>query len=502
MNPVVQVKGLSKRFPGVQALDDVSVSFHEGSVHALLGENGAGKSTLGKILAGLYQPDGGEILFAGKPVHFRTPNDAVHCGIAMVHQELLFAENLSVAENLCLAEMPAKGFIVDRQEMRRRATEWLATIGAQISPDTILGDLPISKQQLVQVAGGIGRGAKVLIFDEPTSSLSQTEADKLLELIRELKSQGITCIYVSHRLDEIFAICDTVTVLRDGKLVDTCPIEGMTRDDLVRKMIGRELAASLAEHDQFEVGAEVLSVQGLSSLGKFQDVSFSLRGGEILALAGLVGAGRTEVAEALFGLDGHSTGTVKVHGKTISAKSPKQAMALGMGLVPEDRKRHGLVLSMTAKENVSLPTLGRLSTAGWVKTGSERALAQRFFEKMRVKAPTIDASTIGLSGGNQQKLVLAKWMAADTDLLIVDEPTRGVDVGAKAEIHNLVRQLAAEGKAVLLISSDLPELLALATRILVMREGRIVGELPAGATEEAVMRVMAGIGLTSATASL
>jgi ABC-type sugar transport system ATPase subunit len=493
LSTILEARRISKRFPGVQALDDVSVKFTAGSVHALLGENGAGKSTLGKILAGLYQTDAGEIVFDGKPVHFRSPNDAVHCGIAMVHQELLFAENMTVAENLCLADMPAKGFLVDRHEMRRRAAEWLATIGAQISPDTTLGDLPISKQQLVQVAGGIGRGAKILIFDEPTSSLSQSEADKLLQLIRELKDQGITCIYVSHRLDEIFAICDTVTVLRDGKLVETCPVEGLTREDLVRKMIGRELAASLAEHDRFEVGAEVLSVQGLTSPGKFQDVSFSLRAGEILALAGLVGAGRTEVAEALFGLDSHSSGQVKVHGKAISARNPKQAMSLGMGLVPEDRKRHGLVLSMTAKENVSLPTLSRLATAGWVRLRSERALAQQFFDKMRVKAPTVDASTLGLSGGNQQKLVLAKWMAANTDLLIVDEPTRGVDVGAKAEIHNLVRQLAAEGKAVLLISSDLPELLALATRILVMREGRVVGELPSGSSEEAVMRMMAGI---------
>ncbi|MEZ0324713.1 MAG: sugar ABC transporter ATP-binding protein [Fimbriimonas sp.] len=492
---ILEVKSISKRFPGVQALDDVSVTFQTGSIHALLGENGAGKSTLGKILAGLYQPDSGEIVFEGNRVQFRSPNDAVQCGIAMVHQELLFAENMTVAENLSLAEMPARGFLVDAKEMRRRASEWLRTIGAQISPDTILGELPISKQQLVQVAGGIGRGAKVLIFDEPTSSLSQSEADKLLELIRELKAQGLTCIYVSHRLEEIFAICDTVTVLRDGKLVETCPVEGLTRDDLVRKMIGRELAASLAEHDEFALGNEVLSVQGLTSPGKFHEVSFSIRGGEILALAGLVGAGRTEVAEALFGLDPHSSGEVKVHGRSISARSPKQAMSLGMGLVPEDRKRHGLVLSMSAKENVSLPTLPRLSSHGWVRSSAERSLAQRFFEKMRVKAPSIDSATIGLSGGNQQKLVLAKWMAAESDLLIVDEPTRGVDVGAKAEIHNLIRQLAAEGKAVLLISSDLPELLALATRILVMREGRVVGELRAGASEEATMRMMAGVGV-------
>lgn len=491
---ILEARDINKRFPGVQALDGVTVSFAQGSVHALLGENGAGKSTLGKILAGLYEPDSGEILYEGQAVHFRSPNEAVHCGIAMVHQELLFAENLTVAENLCLANMPANGFLVDSSEMRRRASEWLGTIGAQISPDAVVGDLSISKQQLVQIAGGIGRGARVLIFDEPTSSLSQVEADKLLELIRELKAQGITCIYVSHRLDEIFAVCETVTVLRDGRLVETCAIEGLSKDDLVRKMIGRELAASLAEHDRFEIGDEVLSVQGLSSPGKFRDVSFSLRRGEILALAGLVGAGRTEVAEALFGLDKHSSGTIKVQGKAVSGHDPKKAMALGMGLVPEDRKRFGLVLSMNARENVSLPTLGKLSSAGWVRGGAERAVAKKFFDRMRVKAPSLDSSTAGLSGGNQQKLVIAKWMAADTDLLIVDEPTRGVDVGAKAEIHNLIRELAAEGKAVLLISSDLPELLALATRILVMREGALVGELPGGSGEEDAMRLMAGLG--------
>ncbi len=499
MSLLLQAREISKRFPGVQALDDVSIDFHSGSIHALLGENGAGKSTLGKILAGLYQPDSGEIIYEGRPVHLRSPNDAAQIGIAMVHQELLFAENLTVAENLCLADMPAHGFLVDTAEMRRRATAWMSAIGAEISPDTVLGTLPISKQQLVQVAGGIGRGAKVLIFDEPTSSLSQAESNKLLALIRDLKEQGMTCIYVSHRLDEIFAICDTVTVLRDGKLVETCPIEGLTRDDLVRKMIGRELAASLAEHDQFSLGSEVLSVQGLTSPGKFKDVSFTLRAGEILAVAGLVGAGRTEVAEALFGLDSHSKGQVKIHGKVISPRSPKQAMSLKMGLVPEDRKRHGLVLSMTGKENVSLPTLPSLSTAGWVNARAERFLAQRFFEKMRVKAPSIHSATRGLSGGNQQKLVLAKWMAADTDLLIIDEPTRGVDVGAKAELHNLIRLLAAEGKAVLLISSDLPELLALATRILVMREGTVVGEVPAASSEEQVMRMMAGVTATSAS---
>lgn len=459
----------------------------------MMGENGAGKSTLGKILAGLYQLDEGEILFQGKPVHFHGPLDAVSAGISMVHQELLFAENLTVAENLCLGDLPRKGPWLDRAEMVRRSKEWLASIGAQIDPLQVLGELPISKQQLVQIAGGIGRGAKVLIFDEPTSSLSQAEALKLLQLIKELKKKGVTCIYVSHRLEEIFEICDTVTVLRDGQLVDTVSIQGLSRDDLVRMMIGRELAASLEVHVTATMGDELLRVENLASAGKFHPVSFSLRAGEILGLAGLVGAGRTEIAEAIFGLDPVANGVVYFRGKRISLKGPIHAMKTGLGLVPEDRKHHGLVLSMTAKENVSLPILDRVATAGWIEPQKERSIAQKFFDKMRVKAPTIDASTAGLSGGNQQKLVIAKWLASETEVLLVDEPTRGVDVGAKAEIHNLIRGLAAEGKGVLLISSELPELLSLATRLIVMREGNMVGELPANPTEETVMRLMAGV---------
>ena len=491
--PILAVRNLSKRFPGVQALKDVHLEVEKGTCHALMGENGAGKSTLGKILAGLYQPDEGEILYDGYPVHFHGPQDAVYAGISMVHQELLFAENLTVAENLCLGDLPRKGVWLDKAEMIRRSTEWLASIGAVIDPTQVLGELPISKQQLVQIAGGIGRGAKVLIFDEPTSSLSQAEARKLLELIKDLKKKGVTCIYVSHRLEEIFEICDKVTVLRDGQLVNTVSTDGLSRDELVRMMIGRELAASLEEHTTVTLGDELLRVENLSSPGKFQSVSFSLKAGEILGLAGLVGAGRTEIAEAIFGLDHDATGDVFIKGQRQTIRGPIQAMGIGLGLVPEDRKHHGLVLSMTAKENVSLPILDRVATMGWVEPTKERSIAQKYFDRMRVKAPTIDSSTAGLSGGNQQKLVIAKWLAADSDILLVDEPTRGVDVGAKAEIHNLIRGLAAEGKAVLLISSDLPELLSLATRVLVMREGSLVGELAANPGEESVMRLMAGV---------
>lgn len=495
--PILSVRNISKAFPGVQALSDVSLDIQEGTVHALMGENGAGKSTLGKTLAGLYQPDQGEILLDGKPVRFHGPRDASNAGISIVHQELLFAENLTVAENLCLGDMPHKGPWVDREAMYERAKTWLDAIEANIDPNKILGELPISKQQLVQIAGGIGRGARVLIFDEPTSSLSQSEALKLLELIKDLRSRGVTCVYVSHRLEEVFAICDSVTVLRDGHLVDTVSMQGMTRAELVRMMIGRELAASLTNESHPPIGDEVLRVDSISSPGKFENVSFTLHKGEILGFAGLVGAGRTEVAEAVFGLEPEMTGRVWIHGQETKVKGPIDAMSKGLGLVPEDRKHHGLVLSMNARHNISLPTIGRMSSAGWIEQKKERSIAQKFFDRMRVKAPGLDAGTIGLSGGNQQKLVIAKWLAAESDVLLVDEPTRGVDVGAKAEIHNLIRGLAEEGRAVLLVSSDLPELLALATRIIVMRDGQVVGELPGGASEEQTMRLMAGFAIAA-----
>lgn len=497
---VLAARRITKQFPGVTALDDVSIEFEAGVCHALMGENGAGKSTLGKILAGLYRPESGEVEMAGIAVQFHGPQDAVSAGIAMVHQELLFAENMTVAENLNLGDLPAKGLFLDRAEMRNRAVACLDTIGAKIDPDEQVGHLTISRQQLVQIAAGVGRGARILIFDEPTSSLSQAEAQRLMGLIKELKAKGVTCIYISHRLEEVFEVCDTVSVLRDGRLVATKPITDLNRDDLVRMMIGRDLAVSLSEQPDQRTkerptgeSKEVLRVESLRSPGKFDPVSFALREGEILGLAGLVGAGRTEVVEALFGLDPLAQGRVWVHAKEVRLGSPIGAMARGLGLVPEDRKRHGLVLSMNARENVSLPTLDRVARFGFVESAKERTLAQRFFDRMRVKAPGVDAASSGLSGGNQQKLVLAKWLAADSDILLVDEPTRGVDVGAKAEIHNLIRGLAAEGKAIVLVSSELPELLALSTRILVMREGRLVGELPADPGEEPVMRLMAGV---------
>ena len=493
-DPIIQFKGISKRFPGVQALRGVSFDVARGSCHALCGENGAGKSTLGKILAGIYAPDEGDLIVDGKAARFGSPRDAMAAGIGIVHQELAFCENLTVAENLCLGELPAKASFVSRREMLRRAKEYLARIHAEIDPARLVGQLSVSQQQLVQIAAAVSHGARVLIFDEPTSSLSQIESEHLFELIKQLQTQGVTALYVSHRLEEIYRLCDAITVLRDGQHVGTKPATELDRNGLVQMMIGRTLDAYFPGHLKGEPGEELLRVEGLSSPGKFADISFQLRAGEVLGVAGLVGAGRTEIAEALFGLDRLAIGRVYVKGKPMPLRHPTIAMSHHVGMVPEDRKRHGLVLMMNARENTSLPTLERCARLGWVHATVERQIAQRFFDLLRVKAPSTESIVAGLSGGNQQKVVLGKWLAADCRVLIVDEPTRGVDVGAKAEIHGLIDELADKGNGVLLISSELPELINLSTRIIVLRNGHLVGEVSrAQATQELLMRLMAGI---------
>ncbi len=495
MPPAVTFDHITKRFPGVLALEDVSFSIAAGTCHALCGENGAGKSTLGKILAGIYQPDGGHVEVSGTRVGFSGPQQALAAGIGIVHQELAFCDNLSVAENLCLGALPARHTFVSRAGMASQAREMLAVTGADIDVHQIVRELTIGQQQVVQIAAAIGRGARVIVFDEPTSSLSQHEADRLYDLIVRLREQGVTAIYVSHRMDEIFRLCDAVTVLRDGRHVATQPIASVDRAALVELMIGRRLDEYFPAHVQAAPGPELLRVDGLSSRTSFRDVSFSVRAGEVLGLAGLVGAGRSEIAQAIFGLDPHVTGRIFVQGKEVTISNPEQAMGHRIGLVPEDRKRQGLVLSMSAGSNTTLATLAWLSRLGFINRRAERAQADTYFNRLRVRAASPDVLSAGLSGGNQQKLVLAKWLAARCRILILDEPTRGVDVGAKAEIHALIDQLAADGNAVILISSELPEVLHLSTRILVLREGRVAGELSReAANQAAVMRLMSGLG--------
>ena len=494
--PAVSLAGITKRFPGVVALRDVSFEIAAGSCHALCGENGAGKSTLGKILAGIQTADAGRMLVHGRSARFRDPRDALAAGVGMVHQELAFCDNLSVAENLCLGALPTRGGLVSRREITARARSMLDAIGAEVDVGRTVGELTTGQQQLVQIAAAVGSGARVLVLDEPTSCLTQGEAERLYALIARLRATGVSCVYVSHRMGEIFRLCDTVTVLRDGAHVATLPARDLDVDHLTRLMIGRDLDEYFPRHSAGGPPTrEVLRVEGLSSPGRFENVSFSLRAGEILGLAGLVGAGRSEVAAALFGLDPRATGTIMVDGAPVNIPDPRAAMRMGFGLVPEDRKRAGLVLGMCALHNITLPFLERLSRLFWILRGQERAVAEGHFRTLGIRAPGLEAPTAGLSGGNQQKLVLAKWLAAGSRILILDEPTRGVDVGAKAEIHRLIDRLASEGTAILLISSELPELINLATRIVVLHDGRIVGEMARDtATQEGILGMMVGVG--------
>lgn len=490
----IAFKSITKRFPGVLALNGVSFEIQRGACHALIGENGAGKSTLGKILAGVYVADAGEILLDGKSINALTPLAARKLGIAMVHQELAFCPNLTVAENLCLGDLPHHAGWLDRRKMREQARAMLGEIEADFDVDLPISQLSTGQEQLVQIAAALGTKAQVIVMDEPTSSLSVGESEYLFKLLGKLKQRGITVIYVSHRMEEIFRLCDAVTVLRDGQHVATEAIKATNPDRMIHQMVGRELKQYTSQHLQRELGEELLRVENLSSPGKFNNVSFSIRANEILGFAGLVGAGRSEVAQAIFGLDEAVTGKVFVRGKELPLGSVTKALRAGIGLLPEDRKRLGLVLSMNCRENTSLAVLRRLSTLGFVRRKQERSLVQRYVERLRVKTPHMDAPIAGLSGGNQQKIALAKWLARECAVLIVDEPTRGVDVGAKAEIHHLLDELACQGLALLVISSELPEVMNLSRRIIVLRQGNVAGELArTDFSQPALLRLMAGI---------
>jgi ABC-type sugar transport system ATPase subunit len=494
--PAVRFDSVTRRFPGVLAVESVSFEVAAGSCHAICGENGAGKSTLGKLLAGIHRLDGGRIFLHGEEVAFAGPAAARRMGVGMVHQELAFAENLTVAENLCLGDLPGRLGWVAFGEMRKRARGMLASIDARIDERRLAGELTVGEQQLCQIAGAVGSGARVLVFDEPSSSLPRGEAERLFELIGRLREQGVTILYVSHRLPEIYRLCDTITVLRDGGHVTTRPAGELDETALVQAMIGRPLTPYAPRSVQRPPGDVRLEVKELTSPGRFAQISLELRAGEIVGMAGLIGAGRSELVQALFGLDPEVSGQVNVEGRPGTPTSPAAAMALGLGLVPEDRKRQGLVLSLSAGANLTLPILHgpRTSRLGFIRRKEEEAVALELFRTLRVRAPGTAFVAAGLSGGNQQKLVLGKWLAARCRVLLLDEPTRGVDVGGKAEIHGIIDALAVEGTAVLLISSELPELIKLSHRILVLRQGRLVGQLGREeASEEAVMRLMGGV---------
>ncbi len=490
----IEFQGIAKAFGGVIALKDVTLGIERGECHGLMGENGAGKSTLGKVLAGIHKPDRGEVVIDGKTQVLSSPRDAKNAGVAMVHQELAFCPDLSVAENLAVGSYPKRFGLLDRAEMARRAEGLLAAIGTKLDVWQTMRSLSTAQEQLVQIAAAVGSDPRILIFDEPTSSLSEPDAQNLFRLIETLKARGLTMIYVSHRMPELFRLCDKISVLRDGQYVGTLGRGEMTQDAVVQLMIGRSVEEYFPAHQAAGFGKTVLSVKGLSSAGRFRDVSFEIRAGEIVGFAGLVGSGRSEIAQAIFGLDARAVGRVEIGGMALKPGSVQGAMQAGVGLVPEDRKRQGCVLGMACRANISMAVLDRLGRFGVLDAIGERKIAAQYFEELRIKAASMEAPTQSLSGGNQQKVVLAKWLARGGRLLIVDEPTRGVDVGAKAAIHALIDNLARQGLAVMLISSELPEVINLSNRVIVMREGQIAGELAGEqATQDGILRLMAGV---------
>lgn len=495
--PHLAFRNLRKSFGAVRALRGVDFDVAAGEVHALLGENGAGKSTLIKIATGAHAPDAGTIEIAGETLARLDPAGARQRGIACIYQQPALFPDLSVAENIGLRLEPVSGWRkIAWKQRTARAKELLARVGAEIAPEAEVRSLSMPEQQLVEIACALGAGAKVMIMDEPTASLTRREQERLYAIVRDLRAAAVAVIYISHRLEEIFALADRVTVLRDGESVGTCAVGGIDEADLIRMMVGREIAQLYPPRrdDRSVLNEEppparvALSLQGVGCAeGGVRGVSFDVHAGEIFGLAGLVGAGRTELARALFGLTPADEGELAVNGAVAAIRSPRDAMALGIAYVPEDRRRHGVILEMPVAENASMAVHGKLFPGGWLRDAAERALAERIIGRLSIKTAGPDAPAGSLSGGNQQKVALARWLATEPKVLILDEPTQGVDVGAKSEIHRIIRELAEQGLAVILISSDLPEVIGMSDRIGVMRAGRLTRILPANAAAEDVM---------------
>jgi rhamnose transport system ATP-binding protein len=495
--PLLALRNIYKAFPGVQALAGVSLDLYAGEVHALVGENGAGKSTLIKIAAGVHEPDAGEILIGGRPVRLQGPRHATALGIAVIHQEPYLFPTLSVLENLFVGFHPRRGplGLVDWQAMARRAEGVFRELGISLPLDRPAGELSAAQQQLLQIARSLLQDARVLIMDEPTSSLSQKEVEILFGIIGRLRQRGVGVLYISHRLEEVFALADRVTVLRDGQWVGTYPISAVTPEALIARMVGRELT-QMFPHTPHPPGEVRLRVQALGRPGLFEGISFELRAGEIVGMAGLVGAGRSEVAQAIFGILPPEEGWIEVDGRRMVPRAPWEAMAAGIFYIPEDRHRQGIVAPLSVRANLTLAILRRLARFGWIDRRAEDALVDAYRERLRIRVADPEQPVGTLSGGNQQKVVVARGLATQPRVLILDEPTRGIDVGTKAEIHRLMDELAGQGMAILMISSELPEILGMSDRILVMRAGRLMGELRREeATPEQVMAL--AMGLTS-----
>ncbi|AOQ23640.1 Galactose/methyl galactoside import ATP-binding protein MglA [Moorella thermoacetica] len=490
---VLKMEGICKSFPGVKALDNVSFELRKGEIHALCGENGAGKSTLLKILAGIYQPDAGVYYIHDRQVCLKTIHEAKQNGIGLIPQEIELAPNMTVEENILMGQYPNRFGFIHQQEVHEKTLNLMAKLGEVtqgISLRTLVGDLSMGQKQLIEILRVLAFKVDILALDEPTSSLSEEEANQLFQLIADLRSQGISIIYVSHRLNEVFKVCDRVTVLKDGRYIGTRDIKETTREELIAMMVGRNLTAIQKDNAARDIETPVLlEVQGLTREPAFRDISFHVRAGEILGVFGIVGSGRTEVARAIFGLDRLERGTIKIKGKTVAIRSPREAVRLGLGMVPDDRRGLGLVLGATVCNNISLTILKRIARMGWVDRRQEKKEAVNFIGSLNIKTPSAMTVVDTLSGGNQQKVVVAKWLAARSQILIFDEPTRGIDVGAKREIYALMQKLAVEGKGIIMISSELPEILAISDRVLVFRDGSITKELEnrPGLTEQEVL---------------
>ncbi|MGE0495979.1 MAG: sugar ABC transporter ATP-binding protein [Vulcanimicrobiota bacterium] len=488
--PLLTMEGISKFFPGVRALEGVGLQLYAGELHALMGENGAGKSTLMKVLGGVHRPDQGQMTLRGQPYAPNSPLEARQSGIGFVHQELKLATNLSVAENICLGRMPTRGFgVVDRVRMHQLAGQALQELGVELPTSARVGDLNVANQQMVELAKAIALKSDILIMDEPTASLSQKETRHLFEIIARLKAAGTAIVYISHRMEEVYELSERITVLRDGQSVGSWATAELDQNALVKAMVGRELKEQFPVRHP-ELGQEVLRVEGLTRTGVFSDVSFSLVAGEIVGMGGLVGAGRTEIARAIVGADPRHSGRVLLQGEPIDTATVREGIAHGLGYITEDRKGEGLVLGLSIEENVTLPNLGAIARGMLIDRARSRAMAEDCVERLKVRTPSVAQAVANLSGGNQQKVVIGKWLARNCRVLIFDEPTRGVDIGARAEIYSIIEELAEAGVGILVISSDLPELLGLSDRVLVVHQGRVAGEFGRDeATPEKVISV-------------
>ena len=489
--PLVSFRNITKSFPGVLAVQNVSLDIMPGEVHALVGENGAGKSTLMKVLAGVYTPDAGHVIYKGREVKIPTPQAARQLGIFMIHQELSLMPHLTVAQNVFMGREPRVArLVVDDAEINEKTRELLALLHLPLDPRTKVASLTVAKQQMVEIARALSFNSSVLIMDEPTAALAESEIEELFHLIRQLSRKGVGIVYITHRLDELKRISDRITVMRDGRRIDTVATREADIDAVIRMMVGRTIYQAAPELPDQPSPDVVLDVRHLRRGNLIKDVSFQLHRGEILGFAGLMGAGRTEVMRAIFGADRLDGGEIYVHGRRVTIRSPQDAVHHGIGYLSEDRKRYGLTLGMDVESNLMLASLAKfLGWLGWMKREATRGIARRIVDRLAIKTPGLQQQVKNLSGGNQQKVVVGKWLVADTEILVFDEPTRGIDVGAKSEIYRLLNELAKQGKAIIMISSELPEILRMSHRIVVMSEGRITGELTSGdATQEKIMR--------------